>query len=233
MPNTALHLTASSVHSCLAPASGGRGVWALGLWNDEMKSKKPLSIPWTHHRGYYRLALENWRRIQDLKAEHDAIEQTLAGKKSISDDDAIQLAVKNDAIGELALVVVIFCAFTLEAYINHYGINRLSKNYHTKYLDKLDVVAKWVVIPRLVTGKELGPGSRAVQDLSWLVGLRNKLAHYKTKLLTLSEIKTSDFLWYEDAEHAIRTVERIMADLKSIDHGAEADWVGSGERPKA
>jgi hypothetical protein len=130
-----------------------------------MKAKKPLSIPWTHHSSYYRLALENWRRIQDLKAEHDAIEQTLADKKSISDDDAIQLAAKNDAIGELALVVVIFCAFTLEAYINHYSINRLSRNYHTKYLDKLDVVAKWVVIPRLVTGKDLGPGSRAVQDL--------------------------------------------------------------------
>jgi len=84
-----------------------------------MKAKKPLSIPWTHHRSYYRLALENWRRIQDLKAEHDAIEQTLAGKKNISDDHAIQLTAKNDAIAELALVVVIFCAFTLEAYINH------------------------------------------------------------------------------------------------------------------
>jgi hypothetical protein len=202
-----------------------------------MKAKKPLSIPWTHHSSYYRLALENWRRIQDLRAEHDAIEQTQAGKKSTSDGDAIQLAAKNDAIGELALVVVIFCAFTLEAYINHYGIhygiNRLSRNYHTKYLDKLDVVAKWVVIPRLVTGKELGPGPRAVQDLSWLVGLRNKLAHYKSKTLTLGEIKTSDFLWYEDAEHAIRTVERIMADLKRIDHRAEAGWIGSDEGPKA
>jgi hypothetical protein len=198
-----------------------------------MKAKKPLSIPWTQHSSYYRLALENWRRIQDLKAEHDGIEQSLAGQKSIPDDDAIQLAAKNDAIGELALIVVIFCAFTLEAYINHYGINRLSRNYHTKYLDKLDVVAKWVVIPRLVTGKELGPGSRAVQDLSWLVGLRNKLAHYKSKILTLGEIKTDDFLWYEDAEHAIRTVERIMADLKRIDHRAEADWVSSRKKPKA
>jgi hypothetical protein len=198
-----------------------------------MKPKKRLSLPWTQHSSYYHLAIENWRRIQDLKAEHDTIEQSLAAKTSISDDDAIQLAAKNDAIGELALVVVIFCAFTLEAYINHYGINRLSRNCHTKYLDKLDVVAKWVVIPRLVTGKDLGPGSQAVQDLSWLVGLRNKLAHYKSKVLTLGEIKTSDFLWYEDAEHAIRTVERIMAALKSIDHEAEADWVSSGEKPKA
>jgi hypothetical protein len=65
------------------------------------------------------------------------------------------------------------------------------------------------------------------------VGLRNKLAHYKSKLLALGEIKTSDFLWYEDAEHAIRAVERIMADRKRIDHRAEADWVGSDEGPKA
>jgi hypothetical protein len=95
------------------------------------------------------------------------------------------------------------------------------------------VIAKWVVIPRLVTGKDLGPGSRAVQDLSWLMGLRNKLAHYKSKILTFGEIKTDDFLWYEDAEHAIRTVERIMADLMRIDPRAEADWVSSGKRPKA
>src|SRR5439155_23794680 len=117
------------------------------------------------------------------------------------------------------------CAFTLEAYINHYAIARLSANYHGKYLDKLDLTAKWVVIPRLVLGKQLDPGSRPMQDLDWLVSLRNKLAHYKSKTVTVDAIKYSDFLWYEDAERAIRTVRDIATSLKRIDPEGEAAWI--------
>lgn len=134
-------------------------------------SKKPQKFAWTHHEDYFRLASQSWRRIDQLKREHDGLQAKL-GRDRKSDDDIVnQLAAKNDAIGELALVVIIFCAFTLEAYVNEYTINRLSKNYLKNYVDKLDLIAKWVVIPRLVNGKQLDPGSRPLQDLAWLVEL--------------------------------------------------------------
>jgi hypothetical protein len=190
-----------------------------------MNAKGTLRIAWTHHGDYFRLALESWKRIQQLKQEHDAIQANFGRHNKVSNDIAEQLAAKNDEIGKLALVVIVFCAFTLEAYINDYAINRLSRSYFKNYLDKLDLVAKWVVIPRVVTQKQLDPGSRALQDLAWLVHLRNDLAHYKSREVTIEQITVSDFLWYEDAQRAIRAVKSAVSALGAVDAKAQADWL--------
>ena len=172
-------------------------------------SAKPIKFAWTHHSNYFKLVTDTYSRIEKLEREHDQFRSSLEGKE-MSDDDVDFLASRNDAIGELALIVIVFSAFTLEAYINHYGISRLSRNYFSKYLDKLDLLAKWLVIPRVVTGKKLHPGSAAMQDLSWLVSLRNRLAHFKSKTINVEEIEESDWLWYEDAERAVMTVKRVV-----------------------
>jgi hypothetical protein len=189
-----------------------------------MPDTDPMQIEWTHHRDYYAVVLDSWRRIQKLQQQHDALQAAVRSRK-ITDADAAELGAINDAIGQWALVVVIFGALALEAYINDYAITRLSRNYQANYLDKLDVVVKWMVVPRLVTGKELDPGSTAFQGLSWLVGLRNKLAHYKSKRVTVEEIKDSDFLWYEDADRTVRTVGRLLSDLQAIDPEADTGWL--------
>jgi hypothetical protein len=185
---------------------------------------KPIKIAWTYHGDYFKVVTDTFSRIQELKQEHDQFQNNHKGK-DLSNDDVDFLASRNDAIGELALIVIVFSAFTLEAYINHYGINRLSRNYFSSYLDKLDLLAKWLVIPRVVTGKKLDPGTAAMQDLSWLVSLRNRLAHFKSKTITVAEIKESDWLWYEDAEKAVRTVKRVVSLLKRIDAKADTDWL--------
>ena len=91
------------------------------------------------------------------------------------------------------------------------------------YLDRLDLLSKWIVIPRIVTGKQLDPGSKAVQDLSWLVTLRNKQVHYKARII--DEVKESDFFWEYDAEKAIKTVENLVLKLKEIDKTVETYWL--------
>jgi hypothetical protein len=191
-------------------------------------SAKPFKFAWTHHRDYFKIVRDNYSQIQEIKREHDEYKRSIKGRK-MSDDDVDFLASKNDAIGELALTVIIFSAFTLEAYINHYGISRLSRNYFSNYLDKLDLLAKWLVVPRIVTGKKLDPGSQAMQELSWLVALRNRLVHFKSKVITVEEIKESDFLWHEDAERAFNTVKKVVSLLKQIDAKAEADWIGQNK----
>jgi hypothetical protein len=187
--------------------------------------RKVLKIPLTRHPDYFNLASNNWRRIQELKQEHDELQSKLGRDRKSDDRITDQLAAKNDAIDELALVVIIFCAFALEAYINDYAIKRLSEKYLKTNVDKLDLFAKWVVIPRLVTGKQLDSGSRPLQDLKWLVRLRNRLAHYKSEELTIEQIKVSDFLWYEDAKRAIATVKGVITALKEIDPKVDADWI--------
>ena len=191
-----------------------------------MKKRKPLKIDWTHHREYFKIAQDNYHTIEKLRKEHDMLQAQLKGKR-MSDDDVALLASKNDAIGELAIIVVIFCALAVEAYINHYGISRLSKNFFTRYLDRLEVLAKWVIVPRIVTGKQLNPGSASLQDLSWLISLRNRLVHYKSKQIEIEELREDDFLWDYDADKAIRTVRRVMHGLKRIDGNIDIAWLNA------
>jgi hypothetical protein len=185
---------------------------------------KLFKFTWTHHGDYFKLVTDTYSRIEKLEHERNHYQSNLEGKE-MSDDDVDFIASRNDAIGELALIVIVFSTFTLEAYINHYGISRLSRNYFSKYIDKLDLLAKWLVIPRIVTGKKLDPGSAAMRDISWLVSLRNRLAHFKSKTITVGEIEQSDFLWYEDAARAIETVKRVVYLLKRIDSKVETDWL--------
>jgi hypothetical protein len=77
-----------------------------------------------------------------------------------------------------------------------------------------------------VTGVKLHPASAAMQDLSWLVSLRNRLAHFiKSKMITVEGMDQSYWLWYEDAERAARTVKRVVSLLKRIDSKVDTDWL--------
>ena len=187
--------------------------------------KRKETIQWTLHLEYFRIALERYEIIKKLKKEHDALQAAFKKKKAMSDDDVALLAEKNDAIGHETLIVIVFSALCLEAFINNYAIARLSKNYFTNYLDKLDTVAKWIVIPRVITRKRIDPGSKPVQDLSWLIAQRNRLVHYKSREIPIDEIKESDFFWEYDAEKAIKTVKGIVSKLKTIDGKVETDWL--------
>jgi len=92
-------------------------------------------------------------------------------------------------------------------------------------LDKLDVLSKWIVIPRITTGTQLDPGSKALQDLDWLTELRNKLVHYKSKKIEVEQIQTTDFLWESDAKRAIETVINLALELNNIDAQVYVGWV--------
>ncbi len=72
---------------------------------------------------------------------------------------------------------------TLEAYIYDYAVRRLSKEL-AEYADKLDVLGKWLIIPRLVTGKEIPRGERAFQLLQKLIANRNKIVHHKPTMFS-------------------------------------------------
>jgi len=78
-------------------------------------------------------------------------------------------------------VVIVFAHLFLEAVIYDFGAVNTSDSYIAKYVDKLDFLAKWVVVPRLVTGNGFPTDSHAYQLLGKLKRARNALIHFKTK----------------------------------------------------
>ena len=183
-----------------------------------------MEIELNYYHDFFHVAVDTYREIERLEKEHNELQLNTSEAEKSTDDFVDRVAEKNDRIGLLTLVVVVFCATSLEAYINQYAINKLSKNYFKTYLDKLDLLSKWIVLPRIITGKQLDIGSKSVQELSWLISLRNKLVHYKSRKVNVEDLKTDDFLWSEDAKRAIDTVKNIAKELNKIDENIIIDW---------
>ena len=183
-----------------------------------------MKIEFTYYEDFFHVAIDTYKEIVKLEKERSELQAGLRESEKSSDDLIDWIAEKNDRIGRLALIVVVFCVTSLEAYINDYAISHLSKNYLKTYLDKLDLLSKWIVIPRITTGTQLDAGAKPLQDLSWLISLRNKLVHYKSRTVSIKQIKDTDFLWAEDAQRAVETVKNLAQELKKIDNDVHIDW---------
>lgn len=77
--------------------------------------------------------------------------------------------------------VVIFVSIFLESYINQLAGIVFGDKYSKEHLDKLDFISKWIIIPRLITGKELNKSHAYFGRLKTMSKWRNKLVHHKSK----------------------------------------------------
>jgi hypothetical protein len=182
----------------------------------------------TNHSTFYAIAHRNYIEVQRLKAEHDKYQSDLKDKE-ITNADVDFLAEKNAAIQRHAMVVVIFSALTLEAFINHYAIENFSKSYLNNYLDKLDPVSKWIVIPKLVLGQTLDTDGQPFELLQRLFSLRNTLVHYKTRIKRIDEIQDNDWIREDEAEEAIQAVWKVVGELSNLDDSQAIDWLKEAE----
>jgi hypothetical protein len=80
-----------------------------------------------------------------------------------------------------ATVTIVFSALCLESLINDYAIIKTSASYFKNYLDKLDTVSKWIIIPKIVTGKSISTDGKAFELLKGIFKARNKLVHPKSR----------------------------------------------------
>jgi hypothetical protein len=76
---------------------------------------------------------------------------------------------------------IVFSAMALEAAAFEFATLQLGERLAKDYLDKLDVVGKWLVVPRLVCGRSLNEDGPAINGLKGLVKARNALVHHKSK----------------------------------------------------
>lgn len=75
---------------------------------------------------------------------------------------------------------IVFSGLACEAAIYDLAARHLGDEYTSKYLDKLDLVSKWMIIPPLICGKSLNEEGPAINSLRTLVRIRNALVHHKS-----------------------------------------------------
>lgn len=146
--------------------------------------------------AYAQISFNQFRRYANLQLEaekHDKEREALRARISGGDippreelapkgwrSFTLQFELEAEQL-ECRILAVVAAALFLEAYIFDYCARRESATFAKKYIDRLDPVAKWIIVPRLVAPPGLDPGSNVFERLHKLFKLRNELVHHKTK----------------------------------------------------
>ena len=186
-----------------------------------MTKEKDLKVEHAYYNKYQYIAVREYNNALRYKSDIKALQDK---GTAFSDEDSFATAKMNAQIEICGVQVIIFCTLAVESYINHYATKRLTKEYLEKYLDQLDLMTKWIVIPRMVTGKQLDPESEAVKNLNALILTRDRLLQSKPKQKFSDRFSSIDIFWIEDAEFAIATVAVLLKALSEIDDSIKPDW---------
>jgi hypothetical protein len=169
------------------------------------------------------LAKEAERDLKVLMRETATREMT---KKEMKQSSLLQYELETSK-----LIAVVFGVMALENFIYLYASDALRHDFCNKYLDKLDLVSKWIVFPKLVTSKEIDPYSEAINQLHELVKVRNRLVHAKAAVYTDFEpdnIVHIGMQWegkekaiLKCAKHAPAVIAMVIKELLAIDDRKE------------
>ena len=172
----------------------------------------------SNHSTYYAIAYKHLQSVKQRVAARDA-------RKELTDDNIDYICKQNAAIHRETIVAIIFSALTLEAFINHYGLMKYSKRFFTNHLDKMNPRTKWLLLPRLITGKGLSTDSQEYEMLTLLFRLRDELVHYKTRRKKVSDLQFEDWMTEKNADNAVNTVSLLASALENLDPTVDISWL--------
>lgn len=151
---------------------------------------------------------------------------------SVSDEKVKELADKynlNEFASNLfgiriyANIIIVFSAMCLESLINDYCVINKSATYFKKHIDRLDTPTKWLIVPKLITNKEISTDSQAFQMIKELFTLRNNLVHPKSREFETDNEDIKDFekefsdLLTKGVQSSYRTIKEATKALYQVD----------------
>ncbi len=134
-------------------------------------------------------------------------------------------------------IVIVFAAMCLEALIYDYGARNTSDNYFDRYLDHLSPVAKWVVVPQIITGDSINRDGQAFELLQKLFRKINELVHSKSEQVPLDDkealvdrIEGNKSEFEEAVADAMRAVFKVTSEMRSMHpESINFAWYDPGE----
>ena len=181
------------------------------------RSPEDIQLRISGDERFQEISKENLGRFEKLHSEIIMLRKRLLEKEDL--DLLVHLERERDKCSKISIV---FAAMCLEAFIYDYAATATSDSYVKKYLDKLDLVSKWIIVPRIITGKEIPRGSKALQMLSKLIAARNSLIHFKSRTSTwddsfLAREEDLELKMVENTRNAYPTIGMLMKELRKID----------------
>lgn len=177
---------------------------------------------------YSEIARESFDKIVALEPRKRALEADLKNANLLDDKTALEfnlMSIDNELV-KLASITIVFATIAIEAHIYDFAARHLSDSFVKKYVDKLDLVSKWVIIPKLITGKELPRGGEWFQLLKNLVRERNSIIHSKTSdaPYTIKEVQKylekrneDQVAFFNKVREAIDLLDTLPVEIGKID----------------
>lgn len=76
-----------------------------------------------------------------------------------------------------SMYAVLYSSFALEAYINKIGHEKFKDKW--KFVENIPLMTKWIVFPKILTGKNIDVSKSPFSYLKKIKNLRNILVHFK------------------------------------------------------
>ncbi|WP_141656871.1 hypothetical protein [Marinomonas fungiae] len=131
--------------------------------------------------------VESWARLntnasmyRDIALQEAAQGIEYRHKKKVSHDQ-FEIGEYSTLAYQHAIKAIVFASMCVESGINDYAGIQLGDKYCEKHIYSMDVVSKWVLVPKLVCGNEIDKSGAAYKALKQLVQSRNRLVHNKSK----------------------------------------------------
>jgi hypothetical protein len=196
---------------------------SLGDMNENIRTFARLGLVDT----YLEIAVDSFLEFQKNKKEYEII---VSGGGFLHKGIFIYSRMDDytfyeDSLRKDTIKTTIFLTTFLEAYIYDFGCIVLGDNYTKEHLDKLNLISKWIVIPRLITGKEIDKSKAFFSDFKCLIKFRNKLVHHKSKDATplfnpdykLNENEFKSIHEMIELENLFRMLKELFEELDRID----------------
>lgn len=163
--------------------------------------------------------------ISYLRIAADAHARMVEYVNSGEDEDA---DFQNTAQGE-ATITVVFSTIALESFIHNYSARKLGEGYTDKHIEKMNLETKWLLVPKLATGKAIASDHRGIQLLQKLIKARNSIVHLKAKNIEWEQwdnaklkISESNRLILESATTSFECIGLLGHALSELDVDDEA-----------
>jgi len=164
---------------------------------------------------YLSMTVEALERYKKVEIELGKVEKTV---KQYNKEFSLREEMKKNHI-----IVITFAAMFLESAIWDYAAINTSQNLAEEHLSKLDLVGKWKVVPKLVNGRDVSIGSKAIELLKKLNKGRNKIVHSKSKPAPDDFDKLREIVQEErmlltiSVEEAVQCIAECINELQRID----------------
>ncbi|MEP0073449.1 MAG: hypothetical protein ABJE79_12155 [Marinomonas sp.] len=188
----------------------GERCFLEGIYNDVEHSRDSWARFNTQTRTYFDIALQE--AAQGIECRQKAKVST----------DQFDINEFSSLAYQHSLKAIIFSSMCVEAGINDYAGIHLGDNYCEKHIYSMDVVSKWVLIPKLVCGNEIDKSGPAFKALQRLIKSRNKLVHSKSKdmgipsLELAAKLEKADLDFKEDFDNSFRALFLLSMEMDDV-----------------